>query len=127
MATTVLVAIGLFVAAGFVADTDAPKAGSTGTYVERLEPAPGSESFVQAPVRIDLAPGWALASLEVNGVPIPEDQWQITSALSLYQFLPADGRAVERFQPQRNAVRAEVFPVQDPADLRPVSWTFDSL
>lgn len=124
---TVLVAVGLFVAAGFAADTDAPRAGSSGTYVERLEPAPGTESFGQAPIRIDLAPGWALASLEVNGVPIPEAEWQITPALGLYQFLPADGKAVAGYQSQRNSVRAEVFPVQDPADRRPVSWTFDSL
>lgn len=123
----VLLAIGLFVLAGFAADTGSPSADVSGDFVERLEPAPGTEAFGQQPIQLDLAPGWALASLTVNGTTVPESEWTVTPELNLYQFLPADGKSVEEYAAQRNDVRAEVFPVQDPADLRPVSWSFDSL
>ena len=119
----VLTAIGLFVAAGQLADTDGSPETTAGGAVESLIPGDSEETFQSNAVGIDLAAGWGLASLEVDGVEIPEDQWEVTGELGLYRFVPGDGQVMKSLPPVGTVtISATIFPLADPQTTRTVSW-----
>jgi hypothetical protein len=121
----VLFAIGLFVMAGMLADTDASdEAGVSGDIVERLIPARDEEALRQTPVGIDLDEGWGLGRLSINGVDTREDEWEVTAGLGLYQFRPGEGKTVELLEADRNCARAEIFQLVDPTNSRAIDWCF---
>jgi hypothetical protein len=93
--------------------------------IEQLIPARDDEILRQEPVGVDLNPGWT-GILQVNGVEIPEDQLDIEPALGQVLFLPAAGKAVERFEAGENCVTAVVWRVEETrADARNVDWCFN--
>jgi len=73
--------------------------------VERLIPADDAKILQQAPVGIDLAPGYE-GTLAVNGVPIPDDQLSRTPQLNLIEFEPGPGKEIEQFPAGQNCVVA---------------------
>ena len=119
----VAVAIGLFVLAGQLAATDRSDGTAAGGAVERLIPAENSETFQGNAVGVDLAPGWALLNLQVDGVEIPEDEWNVTSELGLYQFQPGEGQIMQTLPPVRTVtLSATIFTLADPSVTRTVTW-----
>jgi hypothetical protein len=101
--------------------------GGAADVVETLIPARGEQVPQQQTVGIDLVGGWD-ASLTVNSVEIPPDELQVTRELSLVQFTPADGRAVEQFQPGENCVHATIWPLSEGRggeSTRTVGWCFE--
>ncbi len=120
-----LAAIGLLVTAGLVAETggsDGTAAGVEG--VESLRPAEGDEVLRQTPIQVDLDVGWGLESLALNGTTIPEDEWQVTSELALWEYVPGQGMTVEELGADRNCVEASIFQLADPSERRDLSWCF---
>lgn len=123
-AAVVLTAIGLFFLAGRSADTDGSQDTAAGGAVERLIPGDNEEAFQRSAVGVDLAPGWGLLNLEVDGVEIPEDQWEVTSELGLYHFVPGEGQVMDSLPPVGMVtLSATVFPLADPQTTRTVAWS----
>lgn len=95
--------------------------------VEQLIPFRDAEILRQAPIGVDLRPGWT-GVLVVNGVEIPEDQLDLDNLDSLGQILytVGDGKAVEAFEAGRNCVTALVWRVDESRDrARDVTWCFN--
>ncbi|HEX6236638.1 MAG TPA: hypothetical protein VFZ68_05565 [Acidimicrobiales bacterium] len=109
-------------------DDPVVSSGAASEAVESLIPDRGAQVPQQQPtIGVDLAGGWD-AALAVNGVEIPDDELDVTPELSLVQFTPADGRAVEQFRPGRNCVEATIWPLsagRDGEETRTVGWCFD--
>lgn len=120
-----LAAIALLVTAGLVADTggsDGTAAGSEG--VERLQPTEGSEVLRQTPIQVDLEVGWGLGSLALNGTEIPEEEWDVTAELALWEYTPGEGKTVEELAADRNCVAASIFQLADPDQTHDLAWCF---
>jgi hypothetical protein len=121
----VLSAIGLFVLACMSADTSNDDGiAVSGDIVERLTPASEDEVLRQAPVAVDLAPGWALGALTINGTPVLEQDWKVTAELGLYQFFPAEHEDLEVIKADQNCVEAEAFQLADPTETQQIDWCF---
>ncbi|MDH4364625.1 MAG: hypothetical protein OEY70_11150, partial [Acidimicrobiia bacterium] len=111
--------------------------------VEAFLPRSGQASACQEPVGVDLKPGWA-ATIEINGIPIPDDQLNVTTdengqqvpgdrsasrALGQYTFGPEsdcpNGRVL---RPTGNVLKACIFRVEEgPASCVIKESTFDVL
>lgn len=111
--------------------------------VEAFLPRSGEASACQEAVGVDLRPGWA-ATLEINGIPIPTDQLNVTTdengqqvpgdrsasrALGQYTFGPEsdcpNGRVL---RPTNNLLRACIYRVEEgPASCVIKESTFDVL
>lgn len=76
--------------------------------VERLIPPAGNEVIRQAELGIDLAPGYE-GLLQVNGVPIPEDELRLVPEQNQVFFTPGEGKAIDRLQAGPNCVTAVVW------------------
>lgn len=111
--------------------------------VEAFLPRSGEASACQEAVGVDLRPGWA-ATLEINGIPIPNDQLNITTdengqqvpgersasrALGQYTFGPeSDCPNGKVLRPTDNVLRACIYRVQEgPASCVIKESTFDVL
>lgn len=75
--------------------------------IEVLYPPCNTLAFQQAPVGVDMAPGYTV-ELTVNGTPIPVDQIDNRKAANVtdtntspdvFLFIPGDGKAVEQLPP----------------------------
>lgn len=125
MASLVIFALGLLVLASMSADTSNDDGVSiSGDVVERLTPAPEDEVLRQTPIAVDLAPGWALAGLTVNGIPVLEADWKVTAELGLYQFIPTENPELEVLKADQNCVVADLFQIADPTATERVDWCF---
>lgn len=121
----VLLAAGCFVAAGFWADTDADdEVAVSGDIAERLIPAEDFAVLQQNPVGVDLATGWGVSAITINGTSVPENEWDVTPELGLYQVIPADGTTIERLLPQENCVEVVAFELLDPTSTDTIDWCF---
>jgi hypothetical protein len=121
----VVVALGCFVVAGFVADTDSDdQVAVSGDVVERLIPAADFAVLQQNPVGVDLAAGWGVEAITVNGTSVPENEWDVTPELGLYQVIPTDGTTIERLLPQENCVEVVAFELLDPTATESIQWCF---
>jgi len=97
--------------------------------VERLIPDEGAEVLVQRSVGIDLvdSPRFVIASFRINGVEIPEEEWQFSRGTNnlIYQF--GDGQTLEQLQPERNCVVVEFYPQPEGvSSSRQVNWCFNA-
>lgn len=123
-------ALGLFFLAGRLAESgDQESVTVSGGTVDRLIPGDQDEVLRQNPIGIDLAPGWGLQSLTVTkgstSYEIPEDQWDVTSELGLYQFVPGDSKVLETLPADQVCARAVVFELVDPTNTRVLpEWCF---
>jgi hypothetical protein len=123
MASVVLVALGLFVLAGMLASTGPDDgAGEAGGVIQRLIPTRDGDALRQSPIGVDLAPGWSMGSLSINGVPIPEQDWDTTPEIGLYQYVVPSGS--DLLLGGQNCARAEVFSRADPTTTRTADWCF---
>ncbi|MEZ5412581.1 MAG: hypothetical protein R2761_31390 [Acidimicrobiales bacterium] len=111
--------------------------------VEAFLPRSGQASACQEAVGVDLRPGWA-ARLEINGIPIPDDQLNVTTdengqqvpgdrsasrALGQYTFGPEsncpNGQVL---RPTGNVLKACIYRVEEgPASCVVKESTFDVL
>jgi hypothetical protein len=104
------------------------RSGGQDEYVEALIPSRDSQVPQQSRIGIDLVSGWT-GVLVVNGVEIPEDQLAVTRELGLVEFMPGEGREVERLDGGRNCVTAIVWPLSEGREQggRNVQWCFDAI
>ena len=113
----------------------AARAGNTGgttgseldTAVERLVPGPGDQEPRQTRVGIDLAPGWWVEQLVIDGVLIPEDQWSGNEELFQVFFDPGPDKEYQLLDPGDVCVIASIYRLTDDTDRRPVSWCFRAI
>ena len=121
----IVLALACFVVAGLVADTDsAGQTAVSGDVVERLIPSEDFAVLQQNPVGVDLAAGWGVTAITVNGVSVPENEWDVTPELGLYQVIPTDGQTLERLLPQENCVQVVAFELLDPTSTETIDWCF---
>jgi hypothetical protein len=124
----VLGAIGMFILAGTLADTDSPEnAAITDGVVEALTPLEDSSVVQQSRVTLDLASGWT-GNLTINGIAIPEEQTLRNPALNLVEYQPLDDQVIEQLQAGRNCANAVVWPIAegpDGASQRTVVWCWE--
>lgn len=148
-AVVVVLAVGGFVFAGLVADTEdagdiavsgaggdtsdaesATEAQRDPSGVIQLHPRRDTEALAQERIRIQLSAGWTgeLTLLPSSGaaIPLPEDQID-TTALNELVFVPGDGQAIERLPSGRNCVRATIWDQVEgrEATEKLESWCFD--
>jgi hypothetical protein len=125
IAAILLLAAGAFVLAAMVSDSGHDESVAvSGGIVERLIPGENQETLRQTPVGLDLAPGWGVSRLTINGIDTREDEWDVTGELGLYQYVPAEGKSVEELQADQNCVNAEIFALADLANTRIIDWCF---
>jgi hypothetical protein len=132
LALAVAAALAVWVYGNAVVGDEAPT-GTEAAGVDRLIPAPGSETLTQGAVGIDLAVGYD-ADLEVNGVRISgvatdedDDGLRKNLTIGLVEYLPGPGRQIEALASGRNCVVARVWRQEDgPTAANPVSWCFDA-
>jgi len=119
--------VAVVVAGGIVALVRLSGTNSTnleGGAIERLIPAEADKMLQQAPVGIDLAPGYD-GTLTVNGVPIPPDQLRRTPALNLVEFEPGPGKEIEQLPAGQNCVVATFWRSETgPSQSTSRAWCF---
>jgi hypothetical protein len=129
IALLLLGAVGLLYAAGRNGNTD-PEPIVTEGVVEAVIPGNGSPSVLrQAEIGIDLAPGWT-GELNINGVPIPDDQIRRNDPLNQLFFTPGEGREIEQLPAGRVLVIASIWNFAEGEtreDARNVTWSFTAL
>lgn len=118
--------IGAFLLSGRYGVSDG-KPVVTDSAVEQFMPADKSPNVPrQSEIGIDLAEGWT-ASLNINGLPIPEDQLRRNEPLSQVFFTPGPGKEIEVLRPGPVYVIATIWrPTEGEtqADGRQVRWAF---
>ena len=129
IAFLLLGALGLLYAAGRNGTTEGEPV-LTNEAVERLIPANGSPAVLrQAEIGIDLATGWT-GELNINGVPIPDDQIRRNDPLNELYFTPGEGREIEQLRAGRVLVIASIWNFADGEtreDARQVTWSFTAV
>lgn len=93
--------------------------------VDSVFPTDGSIQPRQTTVTIDLATGWELTQLSINGVAIPPSEVSTAGdALGIYTFDPGPGRVIEVFEV--GEVRVTVVIVNQVVDdeVRTIGWRF---
>lgn len=92
--------------------------------IEQLVPPVNAKILQQAPVGVDLAPGYE-GKLIVNGIPIPEAQTDVTKGLNLIQFQPGPGKVIEHLNAGQNCMIATYWRSSiGPSDATSRSWCF---
>lgn len=113
-----LLAVAIVVYMGNPTSTDLP------TAVQAVEPAPNDEVLSQTDIKVDLAVGYT-AEVEVNGVPIPEEQLTRVEALNQVSFQPGPDQSVTRLLPDRNCVRVRYWLIAaGDQDAKFYNWCF---
>ena len=97
--------------------------------VEELIPPAGAEVLRQTKVVVDLmdSPSYRIVSFSLNGVELPQDEWQFNlgSQRLTYQF--GDDQTVTELRPERNCAQVRFYPVlEGVASTRQVSWCFSA-
>lgn len=104
--------------------------------VKAVSPAVGALVLRESSVAITLAPGFNLASQNVDGLSIsadgavtgiPNDEIQQTPAQNQYSFLPAGGAVLSELPVGRVCATAEILSANNPGGLpQPFSWCFQT-
>ncbi|MFN0093088.1 MAG: hypothetical protein ACKVWR_22855 [Acidimicrobiales bacterium] len=123
------VGVGLFVVAGFIADTDPEGASDAASpAVEQLIPSRNAEIVRQGLVGVDLDIAFD-ATLRINGVEIPRDQLQADNGLRQLLFQPGPGKVIERLNQSQNCAEAVVWRISEgpQAAQPPIKWCFQAV
>lgn len=97
--------------------------------IEGLIPGSGADVLRQSEVGVDMADGY-VATLTVNGTPIPDDQ--ITGggagipSLGRFAFTPGPDKVLESLRAGRNCVTVEFWKAQDPNQTSVYTWCFEA-
>lgn len=103
--------------------------------VEQVFPPPGDLELRQTRIGVDLVDGYR-GVLQIDGVEIPEDQYEAasgtgnvavaTAGLNQVVFVPGAGKEIERLSPGRHCVTAVFWPQQSSRDAaRRLPWCFE--
>jgi len=123
----VIVVIGLAVAALVVVGEHSDNDLAGDAAIEQYIPTEGAQLVQQAPIGIDLAPGYD-GTLALNGVAIPDDELDTTPALNLVRFTPGPGKVVEQYDQGQNCVLATFWLIEDgPGVATSRDWCFTVL
>lgn len=116
----------ILIVAGFMqAQTGDTTASLVDPGIEELLPKPGELVLRQSQVGVDLAPGYE-GTIDVDSIPIPDDQLTLNPALNQVFFQPGPGKDFEQFAPGRHCVTAHFYQsVQGPDQSHTYSWCFN--
>ncbi len=119
-AAAALFAVAVVVYQGNPRTTDLPVA------IQAIAPEPGSNVLSQSDVVVDLAVGYT-AEIDINGVPIPEEQLFRIDALNQLSYEPREGKVVPRLRADQNCVRVFYWLIaQGPENPTSYTWCFDA-
>ena len=94
--------------------------------IQEVSPVAQSTALLQSDVVVDLAAGYT-AEIDINGVPIPEDEITEVLALNQLRFSPGAGQTLERLFTEQNCVRVNYWLiVQGPQSAQTYTWCFDA-
>lgn len=94
--------------------------------IQEVSPVAQSTALLQSDVVVDLAAGYT-AEIDINGVPIPEDEITEVMALNQLRFSPGAGKTLERLFTEQNCVRVNYWLiVQGPQSVQTYTWCFDA-
>jgi hypothetical protein len=121
-----LVAVGLIVVAYWLrTDDDSDLAVTSNDALEEIIPQRASEILRQDQVGIDLTPGYS-GRLNINGVPIPEEDTDVTEALNLVVFRPGPDKVFESLEPGENCVLATYWETRlGDGESETINWCFE--
>lgn len=121
-----LMALGAFVAAFMNGGTDTTDILIEGNpALEGFEPRRGTEVLQQNDVELLVAPGYRARITLVNDIPIPDSEQFFSESLNRATFTPAEGKVVERLQPDQNCVQAEYWEIAvGEAESELIGWCF---
>ncbi len=95
--------------------------------VDNLFPADNTLEPRQTAVTIDLATGWTLEQLVIDGVAIAEEFIDAGGApLGIYTYVPRSGTPFESFDVGETVVRATIQNQLNARDQRTITWSFTS-
>lgn len=115
-----LMAIAIVVYVGNPRSTDLPIA------IQAVAPEPQTNVLSQSDVVVDLAVGYT-AEIDINGIPVPEDQLFRVEGLNQLTFQPGAGQVIERLAPDQNCVRVRYWLIATgSADSSLFTWCFDA-
>jgi hypothetical protein len=121
LAVPLVIAAVAVVAAFFVGGNDTPQADDR--IVEAIIPGNNDKVLQQAEVGIDLQSGWD-ASLTIDGIAIPLDQYTKIVPQGRVSFEPGPGKALEFLPAGQNCVVARYWPLSNPEQNFSRSWCF---
>lgn len=122
--TGVMVAFAAFWLAGSLGG-DAETKPQLDLAVDSVFPTDGSIQPRQTTVSIDLATGWTLTQLSIDGVAIPPiDVSTAGDALGIYTFTPGPGAAIEEFGVGEIRVTAVIVNEVLDDEVRTIGWAF---
>lgn len=121
LAVPLVIAAVAIVAAFFVGGTDSPQADDR--IIEALIPGNNEKVLQQAEVGIDLQSGWD-ASLTIDGIPVPLDQYTKIVPQGRVAFQPGPGKVLEYLPAGQNCVTARYWPQSNPEQNFSRSWCF---
>lgn len=95
-------------AAAIIVSADTPNSTDLPVAIQSVSPSAGDNVLSQSDIVVDLAIGYT-AELEVNGVPIPEEELFRVPGLNQLTYRPDAGHVVERLLPDQNCVRVRYW------------------
>ena len=108
---------------GDTSDADAP----LDQAVDKLFPADNTLEPRQTAVTIDIATGWTLEQLVIQGVVIAEEFIDDGGApLGIYTYVPGPGTPFEAFDVGNTVVLALIQNQLNESDRRTIAWEFTS-
>lgn len=94
--------------------------------IQAVSPTAGSNVLSQSDVMVDLAVGYT-GEIDINGVPIPEEQLSRAEALNQFRFEPGVGKALPRLFADQNCVRVNYWLIaQGPDSSSTYTWCFEA-
>lgn len=93
--------------------------------LDGILPLQGALEPRQTPISIDLAEGWVLEQLVIEGVPINTEFIDAGGApLGIYSFQPGPGKPFESFEVGQVRILAIVQNLLNDRDQRTITWSF---
>ena len=93
--------------------------------VRTVYPAPGDGVARQTTVFVELATGYDIKALVIDGTAIQRGDLEVITGLNRFAYTPGEGKVIETFPPGRTCPTAEFVNVTDAAAaLQRFSWCF---
>ena len=96
--------------------------------VRNVYPAPGDGVARQTTVFVELATGYDLKALVLQGTAIQKGDLEVITGLNRFAYTPGEGKVIEKFEPGRTCATAEFVELSDTTGaLQRFSWCFSYL